>query len=313
MISVLITAIITFNIPFPAGASSNADSSIAGLQKYLPTEFIPNAEKALRATLLSRKGSQAPLVEFVSGQSYTSSGLNIVNRIRFFSGKQTDVWLMKQHAEGHGAPSRGWTTLTLLVDKSTAPKTAYFLQWDHDPEKPAHLHPAPFTAMCFTCHPNGPRAIRPQYKPSLVPIDGSHWNQIYDWNDIISDYGEIKTYKPRVDISSNELPIDLPGRMDNEPLKNKFCIECHSKGSGVRSPLLRQHGDSILAMVENISDPTGYYVPALHEKYAFMPLVGHKLSVADMGCLKDWIQNRFMGPPAPGCSQNGEALPPARH
>lgn len=199
-------------------------------------------------------GDQEILIE--SWESKTTEGNSVFNRIKWFSLPEKDVWMMNQ--SHHGANSKAWDRLAIVVDKKT--KTAKFyqlesgpLEWSEDLAKKS----TPFRVACFLCHNNGPRAIRPQHDSAFALLALREQLKLAYWNLRIKTYGRITESPEHALLDETQRPpFRFRGVYENETLKVKTCVNCHQEnGLFARGALHRQQLGTIRFLVENKQMP----------------------------------------------------------
>jgi len=195
-------------------------------------------------------------VLFQSLESKTVENAPVFNRIKFFPGWQRDIWMMNQSHHGADAPAGRWDRLAIVIDKKG--KTARFyqlppgkLEWDESLPGQA----IPYRVSCFICHPNGPRAVRPDSAGlSLSPF--TKWKVSW-WNLRVRMYGRIHE-APEQAIADAQLRVPFRHRapLDNDELHVKACAKCHNENA--RGPLTRQNALTIQFMLEkDLMPPSG--------------------------------------------------------
>jgi hypothetical protein len=186
-------------------------------------------------------------IAFQSLESKTTAGKPIFNRVAFYSSKNRDVWVMQQSHSGYYEMFEKWDRIAIVVDKTKSPKTAQYYQLEpgdsvFEPSKKSSLK-----VSCYICHANGPRAIRADYSGKKLSV--SNKLKLAVWNLRIKTYGKVI-----VDDSPNtdsKVPLTMSQPFDNETLKVKTCVKCHSdSGLIARGTLKRQHFMSIKFLVE---------------------------------------------------------------
>lgn len=211
------------------------------------------------------------LLTLQSLESKTIEGKPVFNQIRWIQEKDRDIWMMNQSHHGPHAPSEKWDRLAIVIDKTSNPKTATYLQlpagtleWkDELPQQKL-----PFRVSCFMCHTNGPRALRPDPSGQLQ-LSPFQKIKLIAWNLRIKTYGRIQE-NPDHKLTDRTLKIPFRQRhaFDNEPLKIKVCQKCHNeKFWWARGSLTRQNSMTIGFIVENgLMPPPGFVLSAQEEK-----------------------------------------------
>ena len=204
---------------------------------------------------------------------------SVFNQIRFIPGNKKDVWMMNQSHFGANPPINKWERLAIVIDKSKKPMTARYYQLS-----PGELEWSEYLtskrvnyrASCFTCHSNGPRAIRPIYGSTLSPLGFSDQLKVQFLNLRIKTYGRIKFDEQHKKEDLKQVPpFHYSNERELEPLKIKTCLKCHSEdGFFSRGHLVRQQSGTINHLVE-----------AGH-----MPPTGFKLSHDEKKQLRDFLR-----------------------
>ncbi|OQW50480.1 MAG: hypothetical protein A4S09_01420 [Proteobacteria bacterium SG_bin7] len=191
----------------------------------------------IAATLFLLGG--ADVVTFESLESKTDSNGPVYNKISLEASLETDIWKMRQSHDGLSYEAAKWDSLAIVIDKTKSPKIATFYQLDPG-EK---FRPISYRVKCFICHPNGPRAIR----PNESSMSFSERFQIFKWNLKIKSYGRVlsKSY-------SEKDPIKFSGGFYDAPLKIGLCVICHKEtGFLARGTLKRQNFLPISFLTKN--------------------------------------------------------------
>lgn len=204
---------------------------------------------------------------------------SVFNQIKWIPSKNHDVWMMNQSQVGRRPHKDQWERIAIVIDKTKKPMTAKYYQF-----KPGPLEwnnslidkQVSFRASCFTCHSNGPRAIRPIYFSDQAPLSLSNMIQIQLLNLRIKTYGRIVFDKDHL---KKDLKIYPPFRysqpIDLERLNIKTCNLCHKEeGMFARGELVRQQSGTIQFMVDK----------------GHMPPKGFSLSSNEKKQLKDFLK-----------------------
>ena len=111
----------------------------------------------------------------------------------------------------------------------------------------------PKRAACFTCHSNGPRAIRPDFAAAEV----SGWDslRLFLWNLRIKSYGPVKSDKQKHDPA-----FRWQADIANHALDVKVCVRCHNNSHMFgRGQLTKQNFPVIDFMLrEGLMPPPGF-------------------------------------------------------
>lgn len=188
-------------------------------------------------------------------ESKTGENEAVFNRISFQPGIDRDVWMMQQSHHGSTADSTKWDRIAIVV-KHEPPRSADFYQlepgdlvWDENAKAVAKK------AQCFMCHPNGPRAVRPDQGSSVAAV--GVWNRfrLMVWN------LRIKTYSRVIQPVQNlEADFRMQSKVANERLTVAACTPCHSESGLIRrGSLTRQNFTVIDFMLKNkLMPPAGF-------------------------------------------------------
>lgn len=202
--------------------------------------------------LFTIAGEQEVFIE--SRESKTVNGDPVFNKIKWFSFKDKDVWMMNQSHHGSTANKDSWDRLAIVVDKTLSPKTARFYQLEPGPlEWKDDLEERSFKVSCFICHNNGPRAIRPNPESSLTSLGVKDRLRISYWNLRIKLYGRVVAHATHDERDHfQKPPFRFRGSYANEPLQIAACTTCHKEsGFMARGLLRRQQAPTIRFMLES--------------------------------------------------------------
>jgi len=214
------------------------------------------------AMMLSFVFAPSATVIFESEESKTLEGKPVFNQVWLEkSDEQEDIWAMRQ--SHHGAKFYPADQLRIVINKNTRPYRASFFQYSEKNGKA--FEEVQYRASCFACHANGPRALRPVLNSEIFPLEVKSRLLVALWNFKIKSYGRVET-APETLIKEKVRAVKLKfeGAMDQDILKVKTCLYCHSDGSDPdgrwwqnhkRAPLLRQHAMSIQHLVETNQMP----------------------------------------------------------
>lgn len=194
---------------------------------------------------------------FQSKESKTLTGEAVYNKIKLVRSQGRDIWLMNQSHEG--MDSKNWDRLAIIVKDNEATFLQLppgKLEWSEDLLKQS----IPSRVSCFTCHSNGPRAIRAE-ETSSVLLNLKSQAKIFLWNFRIKSYGRIKEsqWHAQRDLKLQR-PFRLQSKRDNEVLSVRSCLQCHNnEGFFARGNLTRQNADTIKFMLDqNLMPPLGF-------------------------------------------------------
>jgi len=190
-------------------------------------------------------------VTFISQESKTPSGAEVINTIELKQESNKDIWLMRQSHGFKNYKNDIYDDLKITVDKSTTPHTVTYYQISNGIEK--------FSVQCTLCHSNGPRLIRPS-KISRQKLNLKNKIKINYWNLIIKSYGSTIVVDP-----TNELKFEGP---DKDFLDIKTCNKCHNQKKSIFSRNKLQRGNylSIKHLVQTKSMPPWPYSLSAKEK-----------------------------------------------
>lgn len=259
------------------------------------SQFLPSGDEgqklfqALSSFDLSQESQEAlPSVTFLSGESLSDKGNPVINRVSLMERGDYDLWLMRQYISPQKSlpvPLPKWQTwafVGILVDRSKAPATSYYFEFDSSPVSGNSLpRLIPFRASCSKCHSSGPRVIRPHASPkSKFRTLESKRDLLDNWNQKIAQYRRVQDF-----LSNHESKMFPMIDRSSEVLKLGLCSECHnSTTDSVRGPLKRKNADAILHLVKIHEMPLRD-----HEKYspawAKRNPISHKKL---LNCFKHW-------------------------
>ena len=295
--------------------------------------------------------SKHPSLEFQSAESAFESltrktrKIFAENRVHLFAGERFDFWMLRQSARDMVVRKEHVRTerFAIVVDHASIPAMSYYLQFQPGPVAPGQMRrPMGLTSKCFQCHPSGPRVLRPQRSRLFPSLDQAQQKLLAKWNELIASYRVVETHVPPVPNGSGgkgsaeggddeagaggpvpparpagfSAAVEEQGLRFEEPiqldeLKHETCSECHSRSSGVRAPLLRQHAPAIMSML-NLNRHRQFqerrYQPGTVFPHAFDQLRSYKLGPAAAFCIEEWATRaKPKPPPVSGvCNERGE-------
>jgi len=190
-----------------------------------------------------------------SAESKNSQLGSVFNEIKWFPGKDRDIWMMNQSHFGRDLPHEKWERLAIIVDKTKTPMVARYYQFEPGPlewsEDLVHKR-VNYRASCFICHNNGPRAIRPFTDSELAALTWKEKLKIALLNLRVKTYGRIHYDKVHDEEDKTlEVHFRYHGSPHEDELKVPVCLKCHSEeGFLSRGVLVRQQIGTIRHMVE---------------------------------------------------------------
>lgn len=210
---------------------------------------------AIVAVVLALTDAAPVLIQ--SQESKTGEDRPVFNRISFQPGRDRDVWMMQQSHQGLTGDADLWDRIAIVVQHD-ARRTAEFYQlepgalvFDQDEKAVAKK------AQCFMCHPNGPRAIRPDQTNSQVKL--TRWDRfrVQIWNLRIKTYGRVVA-----PVQNLEADFRMQSKPANELLTVTACTRCHSDDGLVRrGHLTKQNFMAIDFMLRNnLMPPPGFFL-----------------------------------------------------
>ncbi len=183
-------------------------------------------------------------VKFQSVESKTSMGQPVYNSIKLISDDSKDIWMMNQSHFGPNPAKENIDRIAIIVDKLKSPKVAEYFQlpageliWSDD----LKLKKIEYKVSCFSCHANGPRALRPDYENFQIgQLDRL---KIKYWNYKIAGYGRIvESANQSIEDQVLKVPFRNRTNLDNQKLNLKTCTKCHNENdSRARGYLTRQN------------------------------------------------------------------------
>jgi len=205
-----------------------------------------------------------------SEESKTSDLTPVYNKIKWIRLEKKDIWMMNQSHFGKNPDIKRWERLAIVIDKTKKPLVAKFYQLKPGPLEWNESLPksqVSFRASCFTCHSNGPRAIRPNPTDSQIKLTSTQKVQIFLMNLRIKSYGRILYDKSHI-LSKANPPFLFQGQGELDVLKVKTCIHCHNEDGFIsRGPLSRQQSGTITFMLKKgYMPPPSYSLTKLERK-----------------------------------------------
>jgi hypothetical protein len=265
----------------PLSSAHILDESNPAYHIFLPPQVRTEITKELQKIDFSERNlSSQPAVTFTSRESKFSTGFPVVNRVSFFLRERFDIWVMRQHITGSSPrnaqihtpsnpPVANWAFVAIVVDKSTLPHLAYYLELaPQDVPLGALPAPRPMRAPCSQCHSSGPRLLRPDRSQGSVPLSAETLDLIATWNQRIASYRRVVDFA-----SEHELQRFPRFEKDDEALPVAACHECHNNETGVRQRLTRWNKDAIEHLL----------------KVGAMPLEDSALHAASKECVSQWL------------------------
>lgn len=200
-----------------------------------------------------------------SKESKTQEGHPVFNRITVESHGDEDIWTMKQ--SHHGLHAKEWDTIRILVDKKK--KLVRYQQLKNNQE-------VELKAACYTCHANGPRAIRPDFDSTIVTYSLKDRITIAMMNFKIKSYGRVSISEENFKLNGNfrEVPLKFFGKKDNKVFHVKSCTLCHNKDHfWGRGELVRQHAGTIRHLVKTSQMPPAPFTISAEDKAKIRELI----------------------------------------
>lgn len=213
---------------------------IARSFKFISILFLFFAALISGAVMISQD-----IVTIHSVESKTQEGHPVYNRIKLEVSGNLDIWTMKQSHYGFTAPIESWDTIRIIIDKDK--KLVRYQQLINNVE-------VELKAACYTCHANGPRAIRPDYDSKEVSYSLQDRVTVAMMNFKIKSYGRMKISDESFKLHGKIriVPLKFFGKTDNTVLNVKSCTFCHNKDQfWGRGELTRQQGGTIRHLVTN--------------------------------------------------------------
>lgn len=214
-----------------------------------------------------------------SEESKNSELKSVFNQIKWISTPKKDIWMMNQSHYGVKPLKDKWERLAIVIDKTSSPMTARYYQISPGPlewNDSLIMERTTYRASCFTCHSNGPRAIRPVDSSSEAPLSLVNKLKIVAWNLRIKTYGRIHYDKTHEQEDLKLIPpFRHTGPRELDKLKVASCTHCHKEsGFFSRGALVRQQSGTIEHMVTN----------------GHMPPPGFSISKEDKIKLRDFLR-----------------------
>ncbi len=193
--------------------------------------------------------AKAPII-FQSLESKNGEGGPVINEVRWYEFPDKDVWMMNQNHDG--LTTNSFDRLAIIVDKTVNPKTAQFMQLEPGPlewSEDLYKKQIPFKVSCFTCHTNGPRALRAEWS-GLIKKGSIDRVKINFLNIKMKLYKRTVAHPSHTTMDGHSsVPFKKMGHLDNEKLEVKACTKCHN--NQLRGALTRQNIGTIKFAVEN--------------------------------------------------------------
>ncbi len=205
-----------------------------------------------------------------SEESKTKELTSVFNQIKWISSKEKDIWMMNQSHFGENPEIKKWERLAIVIDKTKKPLVAKFYQLKPGPLEWNDSLPnsqVSFRASCFTCHSNGPRAIRPNPNESKIQMTNTQNLQVLLMNLRIKSYGRIHFDKSH-SLAKVSPPFLYQGPGELDELNVKTCNRCHNEDGFIsRGALSRQQSGTIKFMLtKGHMPPTGFNLTKLERK-----------------------------------------------
>jgi hypothetical protein len=188
-------------------------------------------------------------------ESKTAGNQPVFNNIQYRPGRDRDIWMMQQSHQGLEPAPDLWDRIAIVVEHGPIRQAAFVQLPPGDLSWNPESVPQKMKATCFMCHPNGPRAIRPDLDSGTVKVGGWDRFRILVWNLRIKTYGRVVTADQNYDRN-----FRLQSKLANEPLQVPACVPCHRDGGLVRrGSLTRQNFTVIDFMLKNkLMPPPGF-------------------------------------------------------
>jgi len=311
------------------GKSFGGNDIKSDFNYFIPNKIEQEIIPAIKEIIINKNISpynitfvSAESFDFIKSQEaptfvgrYHLKRAHMLNNINYYQIPNFDIWILKQknypqigmsfRNDQNDKITFEYDTFVIAVDKRSTLKTSYYLQLDRK------ANPLSFKGICFECHANGPRAIRPK-ESVLAKITTEGFNRISKINSIISNYGVMETYVPKQNL---KIPFPVYKKVQhfkylspvlNEPLKAKSCISCHN--NKIRKELLRQHRYSIEFLINNgpinkKNDQAKSSYSNFKTNKAHMPLYNN-ISEAEISCIDSWIFEKNID----GCDKLGNPI-----
>jgi hypothetical protein len=210
----------------------------------------------LLVALVARAIFDASPIVLESIESKTADGSPVYNRIMWIPGWKKDAWILQQSHHGLNGDFRNWDRLRIEVDTSKSPMVARFAQFDPGTIEISHGDSVrPFRVPCYTCHPNGPRLVRPNLASKAATLSLVERIRVRVWNWRIGSYGRVIPDESQRDAGG--VPFRYSDAIANQRLDVGTCTKCHNDTDG-RGHLVRQNASAIRFMLaQNLMPPPG--------------------------------------------------------
>jgi hypothetical protein len=213
---------------------------------------------------------KTPQVTFLSYQNF------LMNQVSYVQDGELDIWLLLQAQRSlsyatvaemvsHGIfPNK--LLYAIVVDKGDPSYRAYFFQkpgivdrWMYrQPKRPVLLEEVRNSydfidsniRDCFGCHASAVLHLRPRQWDGIGELSETDRALMKRFNQYTLGYGPMD-----IDWPANQKPLTPH---EAEPVMINTCQDCHNANS-IRSPLLRYHAKTIVALMNAHEDKQGYF------------------------------------------------------
>lgn len=186
----------------------------------------------------------------------------VYNQIQLRTQGTRDVWEMRQSHQGPNAPIAQWDHIRIVVDRKTTPAQVSYYQLEHN-------QPVELKASCYTCHANGPRALRPRLDSPERPLSVLDRATVALMNLRIKSYGPMRIQREsyRLRGEPRKVPLAFFSQHDQAPLRVATCLKCHNTEDRFgRGQLQWQHRTTIRQLVAQGTMPPWPYRLSAEEK-----------------------------------------------
>jgi len=191
---------------------------------------------------------------FQSRESKTEADGPVFNRVSYRPGWSSDVWVMQQGHNGNDDAFANWDRIAIVVEHDAAKSAVFYQLTPGDlffEEEAVSLK----RVACFSCHSNGPRAIRPDF--TAAPVTAWDRMRVILWNIRIKSYGPLKSQK-----QDHDPAFRIQAKVANDKLQVGACTQCHNSSEVFgRGDLTRQNFPMINFMLkEDLMPPHGFKI-----------------------------------------------------
>lgn len=196
-------------------------------------------------------------ITFESSESKNVNEVPVINTVGYKRENGVSTWSMQQnHHDGKDVDD-----LKIIVQSKGAHKEASFYQFKDNMN-------SEYRVSCFTCHANGPRAIRYNANSKVAKVNVLEEVVIAYWNLKIKHQGTVNTKQnTQIEQRARVVPLKFEGRLDTKAFKLESCSLCHGAGSIMgRAELQYQQLGTIKHLVETEQMPPLFFTVSKEDR-----------------------------------------------